>query len=175
MSDEYMKARKAGEKESKARAAAGSFPFLPALDDILPDCGTMPQKALGIMEIPVEFIAGTKTRARQNSFAPNFMPLLEADTEFGSKWMDLYRAQLREGFNDPIKVYEYLHRFYVQEGNKRVSVSRFLDMPAISAEVTRIIPGKEVLDQNPAYAEFLWFYDVTGIYGIEFSWASADR
>ena len=173
MSDDYMKARKAGEKEYKAKAAAGEYPFLPALDDILPDCATMAQKALGVMEIPVEMIAGTKTRARQNSFAPNFMPLLEPKSEFGRKWDSLYNAQLREGFNDPIKVYEYLHRFYVQEGNKRVSVSRYLDMPAISASVTRIMPKKEVLDMHPEYAEFLKFYDVTHIYSIEFSWAGA--
>lgn len=173
MSDDYLKARKAGEKEYKAKAAAGEYPFLPALDDILPDCATMAQKALGVMEIPVEMIAGTKTRARQNSFAPNFMPLLEPKSEFGRKWDSLYNAQLREGFNDPIKVYEYLHRFYVQEGNKRVSVSRYLDMPAISASVTRIMPKKEVLDMHPEYAEFLKFYDVTHIYSIEFSWAGA--
>ena len=106
MIDEYLKARKAGEKESKARASAGGYPFLPALDDILPECDKLPHKSLGIMEIPVWMISGTKTRARQNSFAPNFMPLLEADSEFGSKWASLYRAQLSEGFNDPIKAYE---------------------------------------------------------------------
>ena len=173
MIDEYLKAKKAGEKESKARAAAGEYPFLPALDDILPDSELLPHRALGIMEIPVSMIAGTKTRARQNSFAPDFMPLLEPDSEFAAKWANLYRAQLEEGFSDPVKVYEYLHRFYVQEGNKRVSVSRFLDMPSISAEVTRIMPADEVLAENPAYAEFLKFYDVTGLYEIEFSWAGA--
>ena len=173
MTDEYLKAKKAGEKESRARAAAGKFPFLPALDDVQPDCDVLPHRALGIMEIPVSLIAGTKTRARQNSFAPDFMPLLEADSEFGSKWASLYRAQLNEGFNDPIRVYEYLHRFYVQEGNKRVSVSRFLDMPAISADVTRVMPPDDVLKEHPEYAEFLKFYNVTGIYGIDYSWAGA--
>ena len=137
MTDEYMKALKAGEKEYKARVAAGEYPYLAALDDMLPDCGSMPQRRLGIMEIPTGLIAGTKTRARQNSFAPDFMPLLEGDTEFAAKWISLYNAQITEGFNDPIRVYEYLHRFYVQEGNKRVSVSRFLDMPTISAFILR--------------------------------------
>ncbi|MBR0308519.1 MAG: BMP family ABC transporter substrate-binding protein [Mogibacterium sp.] len=173
MSDDYLKAKKAGEKESKARAAAGEYPFLPALDDILPDCDILPHRALGVMEIPVGLISGTKTRARQNSFAPNFMPLLEVSTEFGSKWSSLYKAQLNEGFNDPIKAYEYLHRFYVQEGNKRVSVSRFLDMPTISADVTRVIPSNKVLAEHPEYAEFMKFFEVTGIYGIDCSWEGA--
>lgn len=167
--DEYLKARKAGEREYKARLADGEYPFLPALDDILQDNGTMPQQSLGMMEIPVELIAGTKTRARQNSFAPNFMPLLEQDTEFAMKWANLYNAQLEEGFNSPIKAYEYLHRFYVMEGNKRVSVSRFLDMPTIMADVIRIKPTEETLKEHPEYAEFLDFYMVAPIYDIECS------
>ena len=140
---------------------------------MLPDCDSMPQRRLGIMEIPVDLIAGTKTRARQNSFAPDFMPLLEGDSEFAAKWISLYNAQITEGFNDPIRVYEYLHRFYVQEGNKRVSVSRFLDMPTICAEVTRIMPDEETLAEHPEYAEFLRFYDSAPIYDIECSWAGA--
>jgi DNA-binding transcriptional ArsR family regulator len=170
MTDDYLKARKAGEKTYKEKVAEGEYPFLPALDDILPDADTLTHKPLGLMEIPVGMIAGTKTMARQNAFAPDFMPLLEPDSEFGTKWSSLYNAQISEGFSDPIKVYEYMHRFYVQEGNKRVSVSRYLDMPVIMADVTRIVPPAEVLAENPVYAEFLRFYDVAPIYEIETSW-----
>lgn len=166
MIDEYIKAQKAGEKEYKEKIAAGKYPYLPALDDICPEHETLSQRNLGLFEIPVELIEGTKTRARQNSFAPNFMPLLEANTEFSAKWSSLYAAQLSEGFNSPIKAYEYLHRFYVQEGNKRVSVSRFLEMPTIMADVTRITPAAEVLAENPVYAEFLDFYRAAPIYDI---------
>lgn len=166
MIDEYIKARKAGEKEYKAKLAAGEYPFLPALDDMCPDNDVMDQRSIGLIEIPVNLIDGTKTRARQNAFAPGFMPLLEPDTEFAYKWSSLYQAQIEEGFNSPIKAYEYLHRFYVQEGNKRVSVSRFLSMPTIMADVIRIMPTEEVLDENPAYSEFLRFYRVAPIYDI---------
>lgn len=167
MIEEYIRARKAAEKEYRAKVAAGEYPFLPSLDDMLPDCDTMPQRPLGIMDIPVSLIEGTKTRARQNSFAANFMPLLEPDSEFAAKWASLYQAQISEGFNDPIKVCEYLHRFYVLEGNKRVSVGSFLDMPVISADVTRIIPSGAVLKEHPEYAEFMRFFAVTGIYDME--------
>lgn len=166
MIDEYLKARKAGEREYKERLANGEYPFLQALDEILPENNTMAQQALGLMEIPVELIAGTKTRARQNSFAPDFMPLLAPDTEFAMKWSNLYEAQMAEGFNSPIRAYEYLHKFYVIEGNKRVSVSRFLDMPTIMADVTRIVPSAEVLKEDPVYAEFLEFYRAVPIYDI---------
>ena len=173
MTEEYNKALKAGEKEYKARAAAGEYPYLPALDDLVPDADILSHQSLGIKEIPVEMIAGTKTRARQDSFAPDFMPLMAPDTEFAAKWNNLYKAQISEGFNDPVKVFEYLHRFYVQEGNKRVSVSRCLDMPTIAADVTRIMPPPEVLENEPAYREFLEFYRVAPIYEIETTWAGA--
>lgn len=166
MIDEYIKAMRAGEKEYKARLAAGEYPYLPALDDICTDNDVLPQRNVGLLEIPVDLIAGTKTCARQNSFAPGFLPLLDPDTEFAAKWSNLYQAQLSEGFNSPIKAYEYLHKFYVQEGNKRVSVSRFLEMPTIMGDVIRIIPAAEVMAENPVYAEFLDFYRVAPIYDI---------
>ena len=167
MLDEYIKAQKAAQREYKARMSKGEFPFVPALDDVAPDSNVLQQRDLGMMEIPTWLVEGTKTRARQNSFAANFMPLLDPESEFAIKWQNLYQAQLSEGFHSAIKVYEYLHRFYVQEGNKRVSVSRFLDMPTIMANVTRIIPADEVLMEHPVYAEFLDFFRVCPIYDLE--------
>lgn len=165
--DDYKKAQKMAQREYKARAAKGEFPFVQALDDVAPDNGTMSQRYLGTFEVPTWLIAGTKTRARQNSFAANFLPLLDHGTEFSMKWENLYQAQLDEGFKDAILVYEYLHRFYVQEGNKRVSVSRFLDNPMIMAQVYRVMPPQEILDEHPIYKEFLDFYRVCPIYDLD--------
>jgi len=173
MTDEYINALKQGKKAYKANITAGRSPYLPALDDIVPDAGMLVQKSLGLMEIPVDLITGTRTQARQTAFAPGFLPLLEEDSEFALKWNSLYRDQIREGFHDPIKAYEYLHHFYVLEGNKRVSVCIALDIPSIMAEVTRLMPSPEVLKENPVYTEFLRFYDVSHIYDIECSWAGA--
>ena len=165
--DDYKKAQKMAQREYKARAARGEFPYIQALDDVAPESSTMSQRYLGTFEIPTWLIVGTKTRARQNSFAANFLPLLDHGTEFSMKWENLYMAQLEEGFKDAILVYEYLHRFYVQEGNKRVSVSRFLDNPMIMAQVYRILPPQEVLDEHPVYKEFLDFYRVCPIYDLD--------
>ncbi len=173
MIDEYLSALRQGKKEYKARITEGEKPYLPALDDIVSDVDVLVQQPLGLMEIPVELIAGTKMQARQNSFAPGFLPLLDADSEFAVKWSNLYRTQINEGFREPIKVYEYLHRFYVQEGNKRVSVSKALDMPTIMADVTRIMPSGSELARNPGYSEFLRFYNVSHIYEIDCSWVGS--
>ena len=45
------------------------------------------------------------------------MPTLDDDTEFAAKWSRLYDAQIEEGIREPIQVYEYMHAFYVKEGN----------------------------------------------------------
>lgn len=173
MTEEYIKARKLGEKEIKARTSKGEYPFVTALDDVAPGVDALARRPVGIMEIPVELIVGTKTCARQNSFAANFMPVLDNYSELAAKWSSLYKTQLSEGITDPIKVFEYLHKFYVQEGNKRVSVSRYLGMLTISADVTRVIPSQAELAKHPEYEEFLRFYNVCPVYDIDVSWAGA--
>lgn len=139
------------------------------MDDFLPYERTAGEKYIGIVEIPLDLVAGTKTAGRQNSFANNFMPLLGEDTEFAYKWSGLYESQLEEGIRDPIVAYEYMHRFYVMEGNKRVSVLKSLNAAKISAKVTRIIPKKTDDLENRIYYEFMDFFDCAKIYDIWFS------
>ena len=141
--EEYLKAKKLGDRAMHRAAAAGQYPYLPALDEILGKEGsTLSQVSLGLRDIPISSIAGTKTAGRQIAFASDFMPILDADTEFAGKWMRVYQYQMTEGISDPIIVYEYMMKFYVREGNKRVSVMKYLKMPEIEAEVTRIIPAR---------------------------------
>ncbi len=65
--------------------------------------------------------------------------------------------------------YEYLNKFYVLEGNKRVSVLKYFDAPTIPAYVTRIIPAWEDTPEIRNYYEFLDFYNQTNFYDLEFS------
>ena len=167
MSEEYLSACKLGKKDFESRQARGEDPYLPALDTLVPGADRLVRQHLGLMEIPVGMIAGTKTQSRQNAFSADFMPLLDENSEFAFKWSNLYRIQISEGFRDPIKVYEYRHRFYVEEGNKRVSVSRVLDIPTILADVTRLLPASAELSDDPVYSEFLRFYNVTRLYDID--------
>ena len=46
-----------------------------------------------------------------------------------------------EGIRDPIRCYEYMGRFYVQEGNKRVSVLKSYGAPTIPGYVIRVVPA----------------------------------
>lgn len=165
----YEAANRQAQKAYRAAMNRGDYPYLPALDDFLPYEKTAGEKYIGIVEIPLDLVVGTKTAGRQNSFANNFMPLLGSETEFAYKWSDLHAAQLAEGIRDPIVAYEYMHRFYVMEGNKRVSVLKSLNAAKISAKVTRIIPKKTDDLETKIYYEFVDFYEDTKIYDIWFS------
>ena len=114
-------------------------------------------------------IVGTKTAGRSTAFAANFMPILGTNTEFATKWQNLSEIQEQEGFRDPVKAYEYMNRFYIQEGNKRVSVMKYYGAYSIPGNVIRLIPKRTDELENKIYYEFLDFYRVTGINYIYFS------
>ena len=165
----YKDALKLGQKERRHCVSQGRYPYLPVLEEIVSKEQLLTGVRLGLMQIPAEFIVGTKTVARTNTFARNFMPLAEERTEFADKWETLCKSHLREGIRDPIKVYEYVNRFYVEEGNKRVSVLKFFDAVSIPAEVIRIYPPKNGSKEVKCYEEFLDFYKCSKINYIEFS------
>ncbi|MCI9515468.1 MAG: BMP family ABC transporter substrate-binding protein [Lachnospiraceae bacterium] len=159
---DYEKAYRMGKKE-------GGTPAV--LDDILKErnitaSGGIP---LGLVQIPAEQIVGTKSAARSAAFSKGFYPLLKADTEFAAKWMALYQAHLDEGIREPVKAYEFMNRFYIEEGNKRVSVLKFVGAVSVLGTVTRIIPPHSEDKETRIYYEFMDFYHLSGVNYIWFS------
>lgn len=172
--EQYLKSLKAGQKNYKERVVLGKYPYPHVLDEILDESFVAGQVEMGVVEIPTEQIVGTKTAGRRTAFAANFMPLLEADTEFAIKWMDLCAAHLGdEGIRDPIRCYEYLGRFYVQEGNKRVSVLKSYSAPTIPGYVIRVIPKWSDDPAVRAYYDFMASYQQTGLYRVYFTRAGS--
>ena len=169
MLEDYKNALKSGQRAYRACVARGQSPYLAVLDDILVNVNIVSQEPLGLVEIPAESIVGTKTSGRHTAFAPNFMPLLEADTEFATKWSNLCEAHLEEGIQNPILAYEFMNRFYVQEGNKRVSVLKYYGAVKIAGTVTRLIPARNDSLENRIYYEFLDFYKLSQINYVHFS------
>ena len=167
--DEYALALRAGQKEYKDLVAAGLPPHPAVLDEILPENSTQTVVEVGLVEIPSERIVGTKSAGRITAFTPSFRPLLDAKSEFGSKWINLCAAHLGEtGITDPIVCYEYLGNFYVQEGNKRVSVLRHFGAPRIPGNVRRVLPVPSEEPRVRAYYEFLEFYKGSRLYTVQF-------
>ena len=166
----YQQALKAGRKVHRQNIQQGKYPFLEVLDEVLTPGMTAGEQNVGLIEIPIDKIVGTKTLGRTNAFAANFMPLLPADSEFGAKWCKLCDAHLSdEGIHDPITCYEFLGRFYVLEGNKRVSVMKYFDARSILGNVIRILPGDVDAPELPAYQEFMAYYAQTKLYQVSFT------
>ena len=166
---EYQEALKLGKKEYKSCVYRGRFPYLPVLDDILSKEDIRTEQNMGLIQIPLDFVVGTSTVGRTVSFASNFMPILGVNTEFAVKWANLSDAQVNEGIRDPIVAYEYMNRYYVVEGNKRVSVLKYFNADSIVANVTRKIPKYSEDEAVKVYYEYMKFNEITGMFNIEFS------
>nr|WP_317399148.1 BMP family ABC transporter substrate-binding protein [uncultured Gemmiger sp.] len=167
--EEYQHALKRAQRDYREKMAAGQYPYLPVLDDILQNANIENQLPIGTVEIPLELVVGTKTAGRTAAFASNFLPLLSPKTEFATKWVSLCMAHVEEGIRDPIRCFEYLGRFYVQEGNKRVSVLKYFGADSVSASVTRIMPQYSDNPQIRQYYEFVEFYPICGMYNLTFT------
>lgn len=162
-SEDYKKAQKMGQRSFRACVSKGQYPYLQVLDDILENTELDSTQPLGVVNIPLDAIVGTKTEGRKTAFARNFMPLLGDRTEFAVKWSALCESQMEEGIRDHIEAVEFLNRFYVVEGNKRVSVMKYFGAGSIPGNVTRYIPKRNGSKEVNIYYEFLDFYKLTQI------------
>ncbi len=167
--EEYISARRLAQKEVKEMRLQGRNTEPAVLDDILGDDFTGTAQEIGVVNIPIERIVGTKTAGRISAFSAGFMPLLDPETEFAQKWMHLCADHMSdEGIRNPIVCYEYLGDFYVQEGNKRVSVLKHFGASQIPGTVYRILPQMSEEPHIRAYYEFLDFYKASGLYDVRF-------
>jgi basic membrane protein A len=166
----YEEAYKLARKNYAALQSEGKKGTVAALSEVLEQSKIIAYVNCPAKEIPLSYVAGTYTSGRAHSFSGNFMPLHAANSEFATKWISLCSAHLSEGIRDPIKVYEYMWRYYVVEGNKRVSVLKFFGASTIRANITRIIPQRNAEDPNMnLYYAFLK-YDKKGLFkGIKMS------
>lgn len=167
--EDYVRAYKMGKKNYDTRMMLGQRATLEVLDEILPERHDYSEVSLGLVQIPVSQIVGTRTGGRSNSFAANFMPILKENTEFADKWSTLSTSHVKEGIHEPVKAYEYMNKFYVQEGNKRVSVMKYFGAVTIFGTVTRIIPRRTDEPENKLYYEFLDFYDCSKVNYVWFT------
>lgn len=166
---DYYKALNDGLLNYYTHISHGETPFLPVLDDILENVSIVSRVELGLVDIPLDLIVGTSTYARTVSFASNFMPIVDDESEFADKWIKLSNDLLSEGQREPVKAYEYMNKFYIVEGNKRVSVSKYLKNVSVYGNVTRLVPKKTNERENIIYYEFLDFYEITKINYLWFS------
>lgn len=166
---EYLKAVKLGQKQCSAQKAKGANLYPLVLDELLDNSGFDAAKYVGQLEIPADRIVGTRSAGRTTTFSAGFMPLASLESEFALKWMNLCCTHVNEGIRDPILCYEYMGNFYVQEGNKRLSVLRYFGATRISSVVYRLQPPDQDTEEIRVYKEFLEFFRNAKLYEIQFS------
>ena len=167
--EEYAEALARGKKELRELVILRKELHPAVLDEILDEDQAYTVQELGLAEIPVERIIGVKSAGRVSAFTPTFSPLLAPDSEFGLKWINLCKDHLGdEGIRDPIMCFEYLGNFYVQEGNKRVSVLRHFGAARIPSQIKRVVPPMSGDPRIKAYYEFMEFYKTARIYCCQY-------
>ena len=159
--EDYSTLVKKGQRESAAAKSAGKSPYLPVLEKLIEDVDIVSKKDLGLITIPMGQIGGTDTEGRANAFSPSGYPLLEATSEFALKYVALYNSCEEEGLRQPVSGFEYMGKYYIREGNKRVSVSKLLNLPEIEGNITRYIPKKSDDPEVIRNYEFIEFYEKT--------------
>lgn len=166
--EQYAYARKRGKKEVFFDRLNKEPAHIKVLDDIVNtyECSI---EEVGQIEVPSFLIVGTKTSARSNSFSSGFMPLLRDSSEFAFKWCRVCEYHLSDtGISEPPEAYEYLGKFYITEGNKRVSVLKSYNAPFITCNVKRLVPAKSEDKEIKLYYEFLDFYKLSHLYSLQF-------
>lgn len=166
----YRKAHTLGKKNIRKSVKEGTDPYLKELSSFLDERMVAGREELGIMEIPTESIVGVAADCAKELYASDFMPLSAPDTEFADQWCTLYLHYLSdEGILGAITCYEYLGRFYVVDGKKRVSVVKSHGAPTMAASVTRILPVRTEQEEIRRYYDFLQDFELTKLYQISFT------
>ena len=65
--EDYRKALKMGQKTFRACVARGEYPYLQVLDDILENSEVERMERLGVVDVPIDAIVGTKTAGRKTA------------------------------------------------------------------------------------------------------------
>ena len=164
--DHYSKARREGLRVYQAAIQANADPYLPVLEEKVPNLASLSRLSLGIMAIPLNRVIGSVSRGRSYAFAEGFLPILEGGSEFAAKWERLCESVEQSGVNQPITVLEYLGNYYVIEGNKRTSVMKYLNARDIEADVTRVYPPVSDDPEIVSYYEYCDFAKATGLYSL---------
>lgn len=165
----YQKARREGLKAYTAAIGSNRDPYLPVLEESVANLNQLTHIPIGVITVPLDYLKGSVSHGRSYAFADNFMPILEMNTEFCSKWCSLYESIAENGMREPAKVVEYFGQYYTIEGNKRVSVMKSMDAEYIDCDVTRVIPEHTDDPENIAYFEYCVFSRETKIYDLLFS------
>ena len=126
--------RRAFVRRMKARLRKGlACNWLLSFDEVKGSLGIFNQVYLGMRIVPVAKIVGSLNR--YGDFDRTFLP---ARASLETKWKRIDRAYHRAEELPPVSLYKIGDRYFVVDGNHRVSVARYQGVDSIDAEITEI-------------------------------------
>lgn len=126
---------------------------------------------LGVMEIPTTLIIGVAEASEKSVlYTKEFLPISAPKSEFADQWRDIYMAHSSgNGLTGYVHCYEYLGKFFVVDGLKRISVAKFSKAPTIRSKVIRIMPIRTDVRSIQLYYDFLFQFQLTKMYQLQFT------
>lgn len=145
-------------------------PYLNDMDNEVDKSTVVEKVDLGAMEIPVRQIVGVTSTGPVMEYTYDFKPLAQTDSAFAETWCQLYLDYLSvRGLREPIACIEYMGRFYVVDGKKRVSVLKAHGESRVMANVIRLVPEYSESLPVKQYYEFMNYFTKTGLYQVSLS------
>ena len=142
--DAYNIARTRGLWEVVRGRIAGRNPYLLSFRESVGDLDLSSARYLGIRTVATKDIAGSLGRERE--FSRSFLPVGGAARQ-KERWRQCYTRLLSDNTDFPVRVCRVGGRFFVVNGDHRVSVARYLNLKSIRAYVSeaeeRTVPGLE--------------------------------
>ena len=123
------------------------------------------------MEIPTTLIIGVaETSEKSALYTKEFLPISEPKSDFADQWRDICLRHLSgNGLTGYVHCYEYLGKFFVVDGLKRVSVAKFSKASTIRSKVIRIMPIRTDARSIQLYYDFLFQFQLTRMYQLQFT------
>lgn len=90
--------RQGRQTQYQASVAKGEYPYLPVLDDILANADIVSEVNLGLIDVPLSKIVGTKTKGRTEAFAGNFSLFWEKRQSLEPNGPEFMIIRLKRGF-----------------------------------------------------------------------------
>ena len=167
---QYSSTLKRAQKQNKKREKQSEAIHPKQLNAFLDESMVAGKTDLGVMEIPMNMIAGIADETEKDLYSADFLPLSPMKSAYADQWCSLYQEYKEDKeFLSPLYCYEYLGEFYVIDGKKRVSVLKSGNASTVRAYITRIIPVASEEKGIKLYNEFLEYFKLTGLYQVRFS------
>ncbi len=140
---EFHNARRRAMLKTVIRRIKGQPVKLLPFDELIKHINSDDNIDLGLHYIPLEAIVGSV--GRYNEFSRDFLPVKGS---IQRRWAEVRSIYPNLGDMPPINVYQIREAYFVQDGNHRVSIARYVGATEIRAFITDVCTAIEITPET---------------------------